>query len=395
MDSNKIKAIIIGALAAFGALYLGIAAATAQLEAVAWIVGGLILTVCLALGRRIWLLLPLMTGIRLVLPLPGSFSTVLLTQLLVIGFLTLLFLTRRLPLEFRVTELELICLLYLCAVIQVYLRNPVGLNIFGGQMVGGKAYFIFGVSFATAAFLSILRIDPNDLKWWVRLSIIGALTNFGLGLIFGVSLTLNFRCPYWSANLRDFWRTWHITLGAWLRDYIYLPLGGRKKGRWILNTLLVFLVSGIWHGAGWGFIIWGLLHGIGVALCASPKAEKKLPWPVRWSATFLYTTAAWLFFMETDPALLREKALGLINPLSYGLAQIKAIPAVFAGPLDAITFALIIGIAFIALLAEGLGIRKNREPYHFGRARIVSALLIFLIVFLAPMEESRFIYFNF
>ena len=182
MDSQKIKAIIIGALAAFGALYLGIAAATAQLEAVAWIVGGLILTVCLALGRRIWLLLPLMTGISLVLPLPGSFSTVLLTQLLVIGFLTLLFLTRRLPLEFRVTELELICLLYLCAVIQVYLRNPVGLNIFGGQMVGGKAYFIFGVSFATAAFLSILRIDPNDLKWWVRLSMIGALTNFGLGV---------------------------------------------------------------------------------------------------------------------------------------------------------------------------------------------------------------------
>ena len=99
--------------------------------------------------------------------------------------------------------------------------------------------------------------------------------------------------------------------------------------------------------------------------------------------------------MESDPALLREKALGLINPLSYGLAQLKAIPAAFVGPLDALTLALILGIAFIALLAEGLGIRKNREPYHFGRARIVSALLIFLIVFLAPMEESRFIYFNF
>jgi hypothetical protein len=182
MDFQKIKAIIIFALAAFGALYLGIAAATAQVEAVAWVFGGLILTVCLALGRRIWLLLPLMSSISLVLPLPGSFTTLFLTQLLVLGFLTLLFLSRRLPLEFRVTELELICLLYLCAVIQVYLRNPVGLNIFGGETVGGKAYFIFGVSFATAVFLSMLRIDPNDLKWWVRLSIIGALTNFGLGV---------------------------------------------------------------------------------------------------------------------------------------------------------------------------------------------------------------------
>lgn len=250
------------------------------------------------------------------------------------------------------------------------------------------------------------QIDPsNAFHVWLESLTFGMRIYFdfagysfiaiGLGLIFGVSLTLNFRCPYWSANLRDFWRNWHITLGAWLRDYIYLPLGGRKSGRWILNTLIVFLVSGIWHGAGWGFIIWGLLHGIGVALCASPKADKKLPWPIRWITTFLYTTAAWLFFMETEPALLREKAFGLINPLSYGLEQIKAIPAAFAGPLDALTLALILGIACIALLAEGLGIRKNREPYHFGRGRIVSALLIFLIVFLAPMEESRFIYFNF
>jgi hypothetical protein len=182
MDSQKLKTIIIGALAIFAALYLGITAATAQLEAVAWVLGGIILTIGFAFGRRIWLLLPLMSSISLVLPLPGSFSTVLLTQFLVLGFLTALFLTRRLPFEFRLTELELICLLYLFAVIQVYLRNPVGLNIFGGQTVGGKAYFIFGVSFATAAFLSILRIDPNDLKWWVRLSIIGSLANFGLGV---------------------------------------------------------------------------------------------------------------------------------------------------------------------------------------------------------------------
>lgn len=217
----------------------------------------------------------------------------------------------------------------------------------------------------------------------------------GLGLLFGVSLTLNFCCPYWSANLRDFWRNWHITLGAWLRDYIYLPLGGRKRGKWIINTLIVFLVSGIWHGAGWGFIIWGLLHGIGVTLCSSPKADKKLPLPVRWITTFLYTTAAWLFFMESDPALLWKKALTLINPLSYSLEQIKGIPNLFSAPIESLTLSLILGIAFIALLAEGLGIHKKREPYHFGRARITSALLVFLIVFLAPMEESRFIYFNF
>lgn len=216
----------------------------------------------------------------------------------------------------------------------------------------------------------------------------------GLGLVLGVELTLNFRCPYWSANLREFWRNWHITLGAWLRDYVYLPLGGRKSRRWVLNTLIVFLISGIWHGAGWGFVIWGLLHGIGVAASGTGKLPK-IPWPVRWAVTFAYTTAAWLFFMESDTTLLREKAFALVDLTGYGLAGIKAIPNLFAGPLDAITLALILTVAFIALLAEGLGMRLKKEPYHFGRASIVSACLVFLIVFLAPMEESRFIYFNF
>lgn len=217
----------------------------------------------------------------------------------------------------------------------------------------------------------------------------------GLGLIFGVHLTLNFRCPYWSANLRDFWRNWHITLGAWLRDYIYLPLGGRKNGRWAINTLIVFIVSGIWHGAGWGFVIWGLLHGLGVAFCGISQTSIKLPWAVRWVTTFTFTTAVWLFFLESDSALLREKALSFLNPDSYGIAEIKGISNIFSGPLDAITLALILGIAILALMMEGLGLRKNFEPYHHGRKLFVTISLVFMIVFLAPMEESRFIYFNF
>jgi D-alanyl-lipoteichoic acid acyltransferase DltB (MBOAT superfamily) len=217
----------------------------------------------------------------------------------------------------------------------------------------------------------------------------------GLGLLFGVHLTLNFISPYWSANLRDFWRTWHVTLGAWLRDYIYLPLGGRKSSRWMVNILIVFLVSGIWHGAGWGFIIWGALHGIGVAVCRNPKKTAKLSWSVRWAVTFLYTTAAWLFFMEGNTTLLREKALAFINPLSYALPNLQALPAIFKGPLDALTLGLILSIAFSALIAEGIGIRMKKEPYHLGRTRLSSALLVFLIVLLAPMEESSFIYFNF
>lgn len=216
----------------------------------------------------------------------------------------------------------------------------------------------------------------------------------GLGLLFGIHLTLNFKCPYWSANVRGYWRTWHVTLGAWLRDYIYVPLGGRKSGFWQLNILIVFFVSGVWHGAGWGFLIWGLLHGFGIILCSNRK-DKKIPWVIRWAVTFTFITATRLFFMETNNALLLDKSLSFFNPLAYNLANLKAIPSVFGGMLPLLSLSLILGISIIALLAEGLGILRGKEPYHYCRLTPVIIMLVFLIVFLAPMEESKFIYFNF
>ena len=274
-----------------------------------------------------------------------------------------------------------------------------------GWIVLGLAYKMV-VADNLGLFPEKFRTDPtNAYHVWLESFTFGIRIYFdfagysfiaiGLGLLFGVRLTLNFLAPYWSANLRDFWRTWHVTLGAWLRDYIYLPLGGRKSSRWALNIVIVFLVSGIWHGAGWGFIIWGLLHGIGVAFCRNPKIPTKIPWLVRWGSTFIYTTAAWLFFMESNTQLLKEKAISLVNPLAYSLHDLKALPTIFKGPLDTLVLLLILGIAVLALLAEGTGIRRKKEPYHYARIKIVSVLLVFLIVFLAPMEESKFIYFNF
>lgn len=216
----------------------------------------------------------------------------------------------------------------------------------------------------------------------------------GLGLLFGVHLTLNFRCPYWSKDLREFWRNWHVTLGSWLRDYIYLPLGGKRVRWWAVNTLIVFLVSGIWHGAGWGFLIWGMLHGLGVAFCSIGKPFKA-PAPLRWWVTTAYTFAAWLFFFERDPQALKAKAIALCNPHSYGFQSLKKLPAIFSGPTHELTMALIFLVAFAFLVMEALGVRNNTEPYHLSRRPLVCLILIFLTVFLAPMEESKFIYFNF
>jgi alginate O-acetyltransferase complex protein AlgI len=216
----------------------------------------------------------------------------------------------------------------------------------------------------------------------------------GLGLLFGIQLTLNFHCPYWSNDLREFWRNWHVTLGAWLRDYIYLPLGGRRSSRWIVNILIVFLVSGIWHGAGWGFLIWGLLHGLGVAFCGLGKPWLKLG-PLRWAATFAYTTAAWLFFFENDPQALQAKTITLCNPAAYSLGFLNSLPAVLAEISDTLTIAFIFFHAIAFLAMEAYNIRKNFEPYHFSRKPAICLLLVSLTVLLAPKEESLFIYFNF
>lgn len=183
MDTNKIKVILVLVIATFAALYLGVAAATAQFEAVLWVIAGVGISICLALGKKIWLLLPIASSIGLKLPLPGNFSTVFLTQAVIIGFCGLLFLMRRLPMEFRFTELEAWCLLFLMCVAQAYLRNPVGLNIFGADTVGAKPYAVVGMTVLTAILLASLRIDPNDLRWWVRLTMLGSIANFGIGLL--------------------------------------------------------------------------------------------------------------------------------------------------------------------------------------------------------------------
>lgn len=189
----------------------------------------------------------------------------------------------------------------------------------------------------------------------------------GLGHLFGVQLTLNFRCPYWSRNLSEFWRNWHVTLGAWLREYIYIPLGGKRVRWWAFNILIVFLVSGIWHGAGWGFIIWGLLHGIGIVICSHNIPWLKFPLLQKITiipriTTFVYVIGAWLFFFETDSEMMWQKAAAILDPFSYNLSNLAQLPHSLGGSSELLSTATIILIAFVALAVEGLGLRKSKNP---------------------------------
>ncbi len=183
MDSSKIKLAIIFMLALFGALYLGIAAATAQIEAVLWVVGGLGLTFCLVMGRRMWLMLPFTSSLGLVLPISGNFSSHLLAQTAFIGMCLVLFLMRKLPMRIKFGEMEFWCLLFLLCVTQAYMRNPVGLNIFGSSTVGGKPYALFIITVVTASLVSIQSVPPKELVWFVRLTMLGAWLNFSFGAL--------------------------------------------------------------------------------------------------------------------------------------------------------------------------------------------------------------------
>ena len=123
----------------------------------------------------------------------------------------------------------------------------------------------------------------------------------GVARIFGLQLIHNFEAPYCAKSITDFWRRWHISLSNWLREYIYIPLGGNRKGlmRKCLNSLIVFLICGMWHGVGLNFVVWGLLHGCYIVYETVAKARK---WKFYGSRilTFLAVAFAWIFFRASD-----------------------------------------------------------------------------------------------
>lgn len=127
----------------------------------------------------------------------------------------------------------------------------------------------------------------------------------GLGLMLGFTFPKNFNGPYKSESITDFWRTWHISLSSWLRDYLYIPLGGNRRGqsRTYINLALVMVLGGLWHGASWNFVIWGIIHGGMLALERSHGKTTfyaSLPKPVRIVLTFLLILITWVFFRATN-----------------------------------------------------------------------------------------------
>jgi D-alanyl-lipoteichoic acid acyltransferase DltB (MBOAT superfamily) len=124
----------------------------------------------------------------------------------------------------------------------------------------------------------------------------------GIARMMGIDLMLNFRCPYLATDLGDFWNRWHISLSTWFRDYVYIPLGGNRHGafRMYRNIFLAMVISGVWHGAAWTFVIWGVLHAVGRMatrpLERSRFYRERVPRPIKQAATFAFVCLTWIFF---------------------------------------------------------------------------------------------------
>ena len=220
----------------------------------------------------------------------------------------------------------------------------------------------------------------------------------GVARLFGFSLMINFSFPYFSRDIAEFWRRWHISLSTWFRDYVYIPLGGSRGNSWqrLRNVFIVFLISGFWHGANWTFIVWGLIHALlflpllltktnRVYVGATRVSKNQIP---RLLLTFILVTFAWIFFRADNMSLAYKFIADMFsfNGASLGL---------FYQTSKSLLFSIIIGFSIlILLLFEFFTVQKNEKEVRLSRysAIFITLLIVFMGVFKNP---SDFIYFQF
>ena len=218
----------------------------------------------------------------------------------------------------------------------------------------------------------------------------------GIGKIFNIDLPANFLSPYKSTSISEFWRRWHITLGRALSTYVYKPLGGNRKGRvkTYINLLLTFLVSGLWHGAAWTFVFWGLLHGIASVIDRLFRDNNwKINKYVSWFLTFMFVNCAWVFFRAATFERAFEILKAMFSIPSGGAFNMAGI--ITNGSI------IIIGLVYILLvisLVVTLSFKNTyelAETFDYTTINTVYVVILMMIGISFMPRISPFIYFNF
>ncbi|MBD5522345.1 MAG: MBOAT family protein [Lachnospiraceae bacterium] len=251
----------------------------------------------------------------------------------------------------------------------------------------------------------------------------------GIGAMLGIELPINFNSPYKAANIVDFWKRWHITLNRFFTKYVYIPLGGNRKGsvRMYTNLLIVFLLSGIWHGAGWNFIVWGMMHGVLYVITRlwqrrNPSSDRiksqssQAGYTVAGVITtvasriglFIYVSVAWVYFRATDLAqgnemlgtVLRGGRGGLSRDLAAEVQLDEFWYVLKVLHLDGMAFSqyiimiimLVLGLMFAMIMPNALEVAQK------SKGKVLSCVLlggIFVWCVLSFSQVSTFLYFNF
>jgi D-alanyl-lipoteichoic acid acyltransferase DltB (MBOAT superfamily) len=221
----------------------------------------------------------------------------------------------------------------------------------------------------------------------------------GAARMFNIQMPVNFDSPYQSTDIREFWRRWHMTLSRFLREYLYIPLGGNRHGdaRTAVNVMATFLLGGLWHGAAWTFVAWGALHGLGlVCLRAWERSGRRLPRPLAWALTFLFVMVTWVFFRASSlpaaGAMLQAMigAHAAAEPWQDALRHALA-PDAQSSPL-AVAAVLVIGLAVVALPRNSNALALDFRP-TWPRGAAITGGLVWSVLQLGKV--TPFLYFNF
>jgi D-alanyl-lipoteichoic acid acyltransferase DltB (MBOAT superfamily) len=268
-------------------------------------------------------------------------------------------------------------------------------NIFNnGSAYGGSTILLGAIFFAVQIYC--------DFSGYSDIAI-------GTARLFGIELLRNFAFPYFSRDISEFWRRWHISLSSWFRDYLYIPLGGSKASTAIRirNTFIIFLVSGFWHGANWTFVFWGGLHAlfilpsillktnrVNLDIVAKGKLFPTFRESIYVGVTFFLTVITWVFFRSESVA----KAFIYISKIFSGSLFLMPDGSVFLN--DAISIYSMIGLIFFLFFTEWIGREQQFAISEFSfnwpmPLRWGFYFLIIIVIFYFAGNEKQFIYFQF
>jgi alginate O-acetyltransferase complex protein AlgI len=268
------------------------------------------------------------------------------------------------------------------------------------NQIGEQVDQIFALEGDVSSYLTWMGIVAYSMQIYFDFAGYSDMA-IGLGKILGFNFPENFKSPYTSKSITEFWRRWHITLGAFMRDYLYIPLGGNRAStgqKIYFNLIIVFLLSGLWHGASWNFVIWGVWHGLFLIIERAflLKGLTKIPTPLKLIYSYVVVLVGWVFFRADT---LASASLYLRNMFGF---QSGGPLAVYHLNMEFYTY-LSIGLLFAFITLFNFG--KRLEDYFFMRqfsskqyllgAPLYFVLLLLSISYIASSDFNPFIYFRF